>query len=96
MWGMWGGGGVACVGRVRRVERSVLIHCCVQDTLEEPKLWTSSIQSRETGALQFSARLDLPWPPHRCRIKDSRSLLVAVQAVRRAAVFAMIAGGLAV
>jgi hypothetical protein len=40
------------------------------------KLWTYSMRSRETGALQFSVRLEVCWPPHRCQIKDSRSSLV--------------------
>ncbi len=87
------GVGHACVGGVKCDERAVMTHF-VQATVDIPKLWTSSMRSRETGTLQFSARLELPCPPHRCRIKDSRSSLVA--AVRRAAVFAMIAGGLAV
>jgi hypothetical protein len=87
------GVGHACVGGVRCDERAVMTHF-VQATVVFPKLWTSSMRSRETGALQTSARLDGFWPPHRCRIKDSRSSLVAV--VRRAAVFAMIAGWLAV
>jgi hypothetical protein len=52
------------------------------------------MQSRETGALQFLARLDVTWPPHRCRIKDSRSSLV--DGVRRMIAIAMIAGRLAV
>ena len=51
------------------------------------------MRSQETEALRFSARLDGYWPPHRCRIKDLRSSLVAK--VRRVTVIAMIAGGLA-
>ena len=72
-----------------RVERSVMPRCCVQVPVDISQLWTSSMRSRETGALQFSAKLEVPWPPHRCRIKDSRSSLAA--AVRRVTVIAMIA-----
>jgi hypothetical protein len=36
------------------------------------------MRSRESGALQFSACLVRIWPPHRCRIRDSRSLLEAI------------------
>ncbi len=70
-----------------------MMHCCVQVTLVTlvlPKLWTSLMRSRETGALQTSAWHDQGWPPHRCRIKDSRSSLVAK--VRRVTVIVMIAG----
>ena len=91
-----GGCGVTCMCECGAVWWRMM-HCCVQVTLVTlvlPKLWTSSMQSRETGALQASARLDIAWPPHRCRIKDSQSSLVAK--VRHAAVFAMIAKGLAV
>ncbi len=84
----------ACVGGVWCVEHSVMTHCCVQQTAVFPKLWTSSMRSRETGALQTSARLDGTWPPHLCRIKDSRSSLEAE--VRLVAVIAMIAGRRAV
>ncbi len=82
------GVGHACVGGVRCDERAVMTHF-VQATVVIPKLWTSSMRSRETGALQFSARLEVCWPPHRCRIKDSRSSLAAV--VRRVIDFAVIA-----
>jgi hypothetical protein len=74
---------------------AVLTHCRVQvAVLFNLKLWTSSMRPRESGALQFSARLETVWPPHRCRIKDSRSSLGA--AVRHVTVIAMIAGRVAV
>ena len=88
------GGGHACIGGVRCDERAVMTHCCVQVTLVIPKLWTFSMLALETGALQTSARLEGGWPPHRCRIKDSRSSLVAK--VRRVTAIAMIAGMVAV
>ncbi len=61
--------------------------------LHFPMLWTFSTRSREYGALQFSAMLDGGWPPHRCLIKDSRSLLEAK--VSRVIVVAVIEGRLA-
>jgi hypothetical protein len=75
---MRGGVGYACVGGVWIVERAVITHCCVQVLVLQVVvlLLTHSMRSLETGALQTSARLEGIWPPHRCRIKDSRSSLV--------------------
>jgi hypothetical protein len=47
------------------------------------------MRRRETGALLFSAWLEVFWQPHRCRIKDSRSSLAAL--VRRVIDIAVIA-----
>ena len=84
----------ACLGGVWRVKRSVMTHFVQLTVFHFPKPWTSSMRPRETGALQFSARLELSWPPHRCRIKDSRSSLVAI--VRRVTFIAMNAWRVAV
>jgi len=52
------GVGHACLGGVRCDERAVMTHFVQLSVMFIPKLWTSSMRSRETGTLQFSARLD--------------------------------------
>jgi hypothetical protein len=56
----------------------VQVSYLVQRLTTRPTLWTSSTRRLDLGALQLSQCLEVNLQPHRCRMSESRSSLVAL------------------